>query len=193
MSTSKEKERPSYNLRSKDKLSDLPTVEEVSGSGQGAAVKEEGELLQTNKDLQKVEVRSEGGDQKGEPSLLSVTGNIGGGRQALGLDIKNYSPGANPIYKQVSGKESVKEEQGKVVGIWEYLYSASVSGINPTLGFGTRIVYDDKGKPQLVPSRFGEPNEEPPVRKVTPMAPSYLDSDLDTDSDSNVGDGSLLL
>ena len=43
MSTSKEKERPSHNLRSKDKLSDLPTVEEVSGSEQGAAGKEEGE------------------------------------------------------------------------------------------------------------------------------------------------------
>ena len=109
----------------------------------------------------------------------------------MGLDIKNYSPGANSIYKQVSGKESVKEEQGKVVGIGEDLYSASVSGINPTLGFGTRIVYDDKGKPQLVPSRWGEPNEEPLARKVTPTAPSYLDSDLDTDSD--VGDGLLLL
>ena len=58
---------------------------------------------------------------------------------------------------------------------------------------GTRIVYDDKGKPQLVSCRFGEPNEEPPVRKVTPTAPSYLDSDLDTDSDSDVGHGSLLL
>ena len=157
--------------------------------GQGAAGKEEGELLPTNKDLQKVEVRSEGGERKGEPILLSVTGNIGGGRQALGLDIKSYSPGANPSFKQVSGKESVKEEQGKVVGT--DLHSASVSGIYPTLRFGTRIIYDDKGKPQLVISRFGEPNEEPPVRKVTPTAPSYLDSDLDTDSD--VGDGSLLL
>ena len=86
--------------------------------------------------------------------MLSVTGNIGGGRQSLGLDIKNYSPGANPIYKQVSGEESVKEEQGKVVGIGEDLYSASVNEINPALGFGTRIVYDDKGKPQLVPSRW---------------------------------------
>ena len=85
--------------------------------------------------------------------MLSVTGNIGGGRQALGLDIKNYSPGANPIYKQVSGKESIKEEKGKVVGIGEDLCSASVSGSISTLGFGTRIVYDDTGKPQLVPSR----------------------------------------
>ena len=115
MSTSKEKERPSYNLRSKDKLSDLPTVEKVSGSEQGAAGKEEGELLPTNIDLQKAEVRSKEGDRKGE--LLSTTGSIVGGRQALGLDIKNYSPGAYPIFKQVSGKESVKEEQGKVVGI----------------------------------------------------------------------------
>ena len=86
----------------------------------------------------------------------------------------------------MSGKESIKEEQCKVVGIGEDLYCASVGGINPTLCFGTRIVYDDKGKPQLVPSRFGEPKEEPPVRKVTPTAPSYLDSDLDTDSDSDV-------
>ena len=145
MSTSKEKERPSYNLRSKEKLSDLPTVEEVSGSEQGAAGKEEREMLPTNRDLQKVEVRSDEGDRKGEPSLLSVTGNIGGGRQALGLDIKIYSPGANPSFKQVSGKESVKEEQGKVVRT--DLHSASVSGIDPTLRFGTRIVYDDKGKP----------------------------------------------
>ena len=93
----------------------------------------------------------------------------------------------------MSGKESVKEEQGKVVGIGKNIHSTSVSGINPTLGFGTRIVYDDKGKPQLVPSRFREPNEEPPVRKVTPNAPSYLDSDLDTDSESDVGEDSLLL
>ena len=78
MSTSKEKERPSYNLRSKDKLSDLPTVEEVSGSEQGAAGKEKGEFTEK----EKVEVRPEEGDRKGEPSLLSVTGNIGGGRQA---------------------------------------------------------------------------------------------------------------
>ena len=122
------------------------TVEEASGSEQGAAGKEEGELPPTNRDLQKVEVRSIEGDRKGEPSLLSVTGNIGGGIQALELDIKNYSPGANPIYKQVSGRESVKQEQGKVVGIGEDLYSKSVSGINPTLGFGTRIVYDDSTK-----------------------------------------------
>ena len=69
----------------------------------------------TNRDVQKVEVRSDEGDRKEEPSLLIVTGNIGGGRQAWGLDIKNYSPGAYPIFKQVSGKESVKEEQGKVI------------------------------------------------------------------------------
>ena len=72
--------------------------------------------------------------------MLSFIGNIGGGRQVLGLDIKNYSPGANHIYQQVSDKESVKDEQGKVVGIEEDLYSASVSCINQTLGFGTRIV-----------------------------------------------------
>ena len=66
--------------------------------------------------------------------MFSVTGNIGGGRQAWGLDIKNYS--SNPIFKQVSGKESVKEEQGKVLVIGEDLYSASESGINPTLAFG---------------------------------------------------------
>ena len=76
MSTSKEKESPSYNLRSKDKLSDLPTVEEVSGLEQGTAGKEKVEITEK----QKVEVRSEEGDRKGEPSLLSVTGNIGGGR-----------------------------------------------------------------------------------------------------------------
>ena len=98
MSTGKEKERPSYNLRSKDKLSDLPTVEEVSCSEQGAAGKEEGELPPTNRDLQKVEVWSEEGDRKGEPSFLSVTGNIGGGRQSMGLDIQNYSPGAYAIF-----------------------------------------------------------------------------------------------
>ena len=80
--------------------------------------------------------------------MLSLTGNIGSGRQALRLDIKNYSPGANLIYKQASGKDSVKEEQGKVIRIGEDLYRASVSGINPTLGFGTRIAYDDQGKPQ---------------------------------------------
>ena len=113
---SKEKERLSYNLRSKNKLIDLPTVEEASGFEQGAAGKEEGELPPTNRYLQKVEVRSEEGDRKGEPSLLSVTGNIGCGRQALGLDIKNYSPGANPIYKQVSGKESVRKNKVKLSG-----------------------------------------------------------------------------
>ena len=130
MSTSQEKEGPSYNLRSKDELSDLPTVEEVSGAELGAAGKENGE------------VRSEERNRKGEPSLLSVTGNIGDGRQAWGLDIKNYSSGANPSFKQVANKESVKEEQGKVVGT--ELHSASVSSIDPTLRFGTRIVYDDR-------------------------------------------------
>ena len=104
MLTSKEKERPSYNLRSKDKLSDLPTVEKVSGTEQGAAGKEEGELLPTNIDLRKSEVRSEEGDRKGESSLLSTTGSIGGGRQAWGLDIKNYSPATNPIYKKCQVK-----------------------------------------------------------------------------------------
>ena len=68
-------------------------------------------------EIYRVEVMSEEGDRKEEPSLLSVTGNIGDGRQELELDIKNYSPGANPVYKQVSGRESVKQEQGKVVGI----------------------------------------------------------------------------
>ena len=56
----------------------------------------------TTRDLQIVEVRSEEGDRKGEPSLLS---------------------------KQVSGIESVNEELGKVVGIGEDFYRASVSGI----------------------------------------------------------------
>ena len=83
MSTSKERERPSYNFSSKNKLIDLPTVEKASGSEQGSAVKEEGDLPLTNRDLQKVEVRSAEGDRKGEPSLLSVTGNISGGRQDL--------------------------------------------------------------------------------------------------------------
>ena len=96
MSISKENERPSYNLRSKNKLIDSPSAEEASGLEQGAAGKEEGELLLTNIDLQKAEVRSKEGDRKGE--LLSTTGSIGGGRQALGLDIKNYSPGAYPIF-----------------------------------------------------------------------------------------------
>ena len=90
MSTSNENERPSYNLRSKNKLIDSPTAEEASDSEKGAAGKEEGELPPTNTDIQKVEVRSEEGDRNGEPSLLSVTCNIGEGRQAWGLDIKNY-------------------------------------------------------------------------------------------------------
>ena len=40
---------------------------------------------------------------------------------------------------------------------------------------------------------MGGPNEEPPFRRVTPTAPSYLDSDLDTDSDCDTGDDPVLL
>ena len=67
-------------------------------------------------EIYRVEVMSEEGDRKGEPSLLSVIGNIGGGRQELGLDIKNYSPGANPVYKQVSGRESISKNKVKLSG-----------------------------------------------------------------------------
>ena len=43
--------------------------------------------------------------------------------------------------------------------------------------------------------KWGEPNDEPPIGRVIPTAPSLRgsDTDVDVDSDSDEGDSSLLL
>ena len=185
-----------YNLRTqKNKLTNLPV--QAIGSEQAALkegpvwAKKDG-LPPTDRNPQKAGAKLEDGDRKEEPSLLSVIGDLDGGRQAIEGEIKNNYQEATPGHQQVSGTETVKVEQGKVYGIGEDLSSASASGINLHPGLATSIVYDDKGRPQLVLCRWREPSEEPPIRKVTPTAPSHL-SDSD-DSDTDLGsDSSLLL
>lgn len=79
-----------FNLRSQqNKLTDLPAVAQVIGS-EPIAVKEEPAgaekcgLPPTDRNLQKATVNLEEGNRKEEPGLLSVTGDLGGGRQAIG-------------------------------------------------------------------------------------------------------------
>ena len=84
-------------------------------------------------------------------------------------------------------------------GAYEDLPGTSVE-INPPLypspQWGTRVVYDETGKKQLVGCKWGEPDDEPPTKRVTPTAP-LLESDTDVDvyseSDEDEGDSSILL
>ena len=62
---------------------------------------EKGGFPPTDRNPQKTEVKSEEGNRKREPSL-SVTGDLRGGRQAIGGEIKNYSLVVNPSHQQVS-------------------------------------------------------------------------------------------
>ena len=57
------------------------------------------------------------------------------------------------------------------------------------------MVYDEKGRKQLVGCKWGKPDDEPPIGRVIPTAPSLhgSDTDVDVDSDSDEGDSSLLL
>ena len=73
-----------YNLRSKRKSTELPAVTSASASEPTAAKPVD--------DLQKVELKSEVEDRKVRPRLLSVSGDLGRGKQAVGLDIRSYSP-----------------------------------------------------------------------------------------------------
>ena len=54
--------------------------------------------------------------------------------------------------------------------------------------------YDETGRKQLVGCKWGESDDEPPLKRVTPTAPRLgSDTDVDVDSDSDSGDSSLLL
>ena len=57
--------------------------------------KKEGRLLPTTSGQQKEEVRLERGDKKIGPSLLSVTGDRGKERKAVGAEIKSNTPSIN--------------------------------------------------------------------------------------------------
>ena len=88
MSAERQDAPVAYNLHSKSKSTGLPAVTSAGGS----------EPTETKPvcDLQKAEVKSEVGDRKVEPSLLSVSGDLGSEKQAVGLHIKSYSPKSKP-------------------------------------------------------------------------------------------------
>ena len=187
-----------YNLRSKSKRTGLPAVTSAIGSDPTVAKPVD--------DLQKAELKSEVGDRKVGPSLLSVSGDLSRGKQAVGLDIKSYSPKSKPGQQQVRDSETRKAEQGETCWVRKDLPSASkdlsstsVKTISPSQNplpqWGTRVVYDDEGRKQLVGCKWGEPDDEPPIGRVIPTAPSLhgSDTDVDDDSDSDEGDSSLLL
>ena len=108
-----------YNLRSKKELVDSPAVIVVGKSEPTLAKdrpvgKEEGRLLPTTSGQQKEEIRLEGGNKKIGPSLLSVTGNRDKESQAVGAEIKSYTPSINPGQRQVPKIETIKAEQGSL-------------------------------------------------------------------------------
>ena len=75
--------------------------------GQAGAKKSWLPPMDRNPQTAEIKLDEEGREE--EPSLLSVTGDPGGGRQAIGVEIKDYSPGVNPIHQQVSGIVTIKE------------------------------------------------------------------------------------
>ena len=122
------------------------------------------------------------------------------------MDIKSYSPKSKPGQQQVRDSETIKAEQGETGGVCKDLPSASkdlsstsVKTISPSQHplpqWGTRVFYDDKGRKQLVGCKWVEPDDEPPIGRVIPTAPSLQgsDTDVDVDSDSDEGDSLLLL
>ena len=137
---------------------------------------------------------------------MSVSGDLGSGKQAVDLDINSYSPKSKPGQQLVRDSVTIKAEQGETSGvstnlpsISKDLSSTSVKTISlsqyPLPQWGTRVVYDDKGRTQLVGCTLGEPDDETPIGRVIPTAPSLLasDTDVDVDSDSDEGDSWLLL
>ena len=90
MSAGQQGEPVAYNFHSKSKFTGLPAVTSASGSEPMAAT------AKPVGDPQKAEVKSQVGDRKVGSSLLSVSGDLGGGRQALDLDIKSYLPKSKP-------------------------------------------------------------------------------------------------
>ena len=56
---------------------------------------------------------------------MSVSGDLGSGKQAVGLDIKNYSSKGKPGQQQVRDSETIKAEQGETSGVSKNLPSAS--------------------------------------------------------------------
>ena len=48
--------------------------------------------------------------------MLSVSGDLGNGKQAVGLDIKSYSFKSKPGQQQVRDTEAIKAEQGETSG-----------------------------------------------------------------------------
>ena len=101
MSEERQSDLGAYNLRSKKKLVDSPAVIVVGKSEPTVAKdipveKKEGRLLPTTSGQQKEEVRLEGGEKKIGPSLLNVTGDREKESQAVGAEIKSYTPSINP-------------------------------------------------------------------------------------------------
>ena len=134
MSAERQNAPVAYNFRSKSKSTGLPAVTSASGS-EPTATKAVG-------DLQKAEVKSEVGDRKVGPSLLSVSGDLGSGKRAVGLDIKSYSPKSKPGQQQVRDSETIKAEQGETTGVSKDLPSASkdLSSTSVKLSANTRFL-----------------------------------------------------
>ena len=117
MSAERQDASVAYNLHSKSKSTGLPAVTSASGSEPTAAKPVD--------DLQKAELKSEVGNRKVGPSLLSVSGDLGRGKQTMGSDIKSYSPKSKPGQQHVRDSETIKAEQGETSGVRKDLPSAS--------------------------------------------------------------------
>ena len=209
MSAEQQSDLGAYNLCSKNKLINSPAVIVVDESEPTVAKdrparKKEGRLLSLTRVQQKEEVKLEGGDKKIGPSLLNVTGDREKGRQAIGAEIKSYAPSINPGQLQVFETETIKAEQGEIIGLNTNLPGAykdlpgTLVEINPPLfsppQWGTRVVYVETGKKQLVGCKWDEPDDEPPTKRLTPTAPLLgSDTDVDSESDEDEGDSSIPL
>ena len=65
---------------------------------------------------------SELGNRKVWPSLLSVSGDLSSGKQAVGLDINSYSPKSKPGRQQVRDSVTIKKaEQGETSEVSKHL------------------------------------------------------------------------
>ena len=94
--------------------------------------------------------------------------------------------------------KNVASASKNLLGASKDLPSTSVESIDPPLytppQWGSRVVYDDIGRKQLVGCKCGEPDDEPPIKRITSTSPLLRsDTDVDIDSDSDEGDSSLLL
>ena len=177
MSKEQQSDLGAYNLRSKKKLIDSPAVIEVSESELTGAkdrpVEEKvSSLLPTTSGQQKIEVKLEGRDKKIGPSLLSVTDDREKESQAVGAEIKSYTPSINLGQRQVPKIETIKAEQGEI------------TGLNTNLPSAYKVF-------PSAPVKINEPGDEPPTGRLTPTAPllgSDSDTDVDVDSESDEED-----